>query len=322
MSTAWLLHCLDPLGPQGTAPPRPLSITEAKRLLRKATAHGVLPIVMQNFPFPAGDDFQVLRDQADAGRIEQLALSTMLNHHEARISMASAALPVTIVKGRIFAETIYPKAALRTFTDIDLLADPGALPRLDQALLAQGFASAGIDGDRLEAKWVHSKTGALVEVHGNLVHSPRMRQAFSLAYADVGDRALAPSTQLAVAITHGAMHYFAWLRHVVDVCQAARAVADEKEEARFEAITIRSGTRVPALVGLALAFQLFRDERCLEIAKILSSRRETWIVRALRAGTAFTATSNSWLVYNTWRRYVFRELLRYDALKEQSNRKH
>jgi hypothetical protein len=147
-----------------------------------------------------------------------------------------------------------------------------------------------------------------------------MRRAFSLAYADVGDRALAPSTQLAIAITHGAMHYFAWLRHVVDVCQAARAVTDEEEEARFEAITVRTGTRVPAMVGLALASQLFSDERCLEIAKFLSSRRETWTVRAMRAGAALTATSNSWIVYNTWRRYVFRELLRYGALKEQGER--
>jgi len=315
-----LLRCIDPLGPQiGPSPILSLSRTQVQRLLDKAAAHRVLPIVLQNLSFPAGDEFQVLRHRAEEDRIEQLALSAMLHHHAIRMIKAAAGLPIAIVKGHVFAETIYPRAALRPFTDIDLLIEADAVTALEAVLGAQGFTKATSDQQRLEAKWIHSPTGALLEVHSNLVHSPRMRRAFSLRHADVMDKPLAASTQLAVAVTHGAMHYFAWLRHVVDVCQAARTLPIE-EEARFQGILERTGTRVPALIGLALAAQLLGDARCSELARSLTKARESWVVGLLRDGAALTATSDSWIVYNSWRRYIFRELMRYGALKDQGDR--
>jgi hypothetical protein len=236
----------------------------------------------------------------------------MLNHHAACILNAAAGLPVAIVKGQVFAEAIYPNAGLRPFTDIDLLLSPDAAAKLERALLELGFTKASSDAQRLEAKWVHGKTGALLELHGNLVHSSRMRRAFSLKYDDIGDQPYSRSTQLVVAIAHGAMHYFAWLRHIVDVCQAARSLR-VVDEARFQRILKRSGLRVPALVGLTLAAQVMRDERCQEIAKALGSAREGLLIKLMRGGATLTATSESWIVYNSWRRFIFGELLRLSA---------
>jgi hypothetical protein len=114
------------------------------------------------------------------------------------------------------------------------------------------------------------------------------------------------------------MHHFAWLRHIVDVCQAARALQKD-EEARFAQVTMRTGIRVPAVVGLTLAFRLMAEERCLEIAEGLSTSSEHWIVKLLTKGAAITATTDSWIVYNSWHRYIFRELMRYSALRQRGN---
>lgn len=310
---SWLLRCIDPIGLQPSSSiSQSLSASQAPQLLGKAAFHRVLPIVLQNFPFPAGEGFALLREQADEARIEQLALSAMLNNHAARILNAAAGLPMAIVKGQVFAEAIYPNAALRPFTDIDLLVSPNATAKLEQVLLGLGFTEAISDTRRLEAKWIHRKTGALLELHGNLIHSSRMRGVFSLKYDDIGDQPYARSTQLVVAVAHGAMHYFAWLRHIVDVCQAARTLRAD-DEARFQWILARTGLRVPALVALTLAAQVMRDERCQEIAKALGSTRESFLIKLMRGGSALTATSESWLVYNSWRRFVFRELLRLSA---------
>ena len=108
---------------------------------------------------------------------------------------------------------------------------------------------------RRETKWIHRGTGALVEVHTDLVHERRMRAAFSLTYQDLEGQHQSPAALLAVAVTHGATHFYAWLRHVVDICQAARALPAE-EEARFEALTLCTGTRFAAIVGLTLAYRL------------------------------------------------------------------
>jgi hypothetical protein len=118
---------------------------------------------------------------------------------------------------------------------------------------------------------------------------------------------------LAIAVTHGVTHHFAFLRHVVDICQAARALPPSEEE-RFEALTMRTGTRLAAIVGLVLAHHVIGEPRCLAIAHGLSPSPHARLAKILCQGANLAATSNSWLVYNTWRRFVFRELLRYGAL--------
>ena len=133
----WLLRCIDPAGLQASSSSGDaLSAVQMRRLLEKAASHRVLPTVLQNLPFPAGEAFALLREQANLKRIEQLALSAMLNHHASRLLNATAGLPVAIVKGQVFAEAIYPNAALRPFTDIDLLAAPEVSAKLDPHLLS------------------------------------------------------------------------------------------------------------------------------------------------------------------------------------------
>ena len=315
----WLRHCIDPLGPRTTGALRfTLSPRQARKLLRKAETHHVLSPVLRTLPLPAQDPaFDQIRQEADSTRIAALALSAMLNQHATRILDGTKGLPVTIVKGPTFARRIYPNAGLRPFTDLDLLVRPEASAQLDSVLSDQEFirVKTGLEPGRLETKWIHRTTGALVEVHTDLVHERRMRTAFSLTYQDLEGQDQSPAAMLAVAVTHGTTHFFAWLRHVVDICQAARALPPE-EEARFEALTLRTGTRFAAIVGLTLAYRVVGEPRCLDIAQALGPIRHARIAQVLSQGADLTATSNSWLLYNTWRRFLFSELLRYGGLPQ------
>ena len=311
---SWLLHCEDPLG-SNLSPPHPqLSPRRLRKLLLKADAHKVLPSVLRHYPFSAGDPkAEQVRQEADARRVERAALSTMLGHHASVILKAAGDLPVALVKGPTFA-ALYP-SGLRPFGDIDLLVSPTALPQLAAILTELGFIR--LEESRphpLEDAWLHRDNRVLmVEVHTNLAHEHRMRAAFSLTYDDLDGIFGRPAALLSVAVMHGAMHYFAWLRHVVDICQAARAVVAPEEESLFEALADRTGTRMAAMVGLRLAYRLFGEGRCLEIARSLGSPRDHRFARALIEGSVLTAPMAGRIVYNGWRRFVFRELLRYGS---------
>jgi hypothetical protein len=233
----------------------------------------------------------------------------MLKHHAGAIIEAAGELPIALVKGPTFA-ALYPPG-LRPFGDIDLLVGPDALPQLAAILETHGFERLeGSDPTRLEDAWLHRDNRVLmVEVHTNLVHSHRMRTAFSLTYRDLEEQAYKSGALLAVAVMHGAMHYFAWLRHVVDICQAVRAINTPEEESRFESLVDRTGTRMASIIGLALAYRLFREDRCLEIARALGSPGDFRFARLLIEGAVVSAPMDGKIIYNSWRRFVFRELL-------------
>jgi Uncharacterised nucleotidyltransferase len=312
----WLLHCADPLGSKSKPPSIHLSPPQVRKLMLKAGAHKVLPAILRHFPLSADDPaLEQVRLEANERKVEAAALATMLSHHADEILAAAKDLPVALVKGPTFAR-LYPPG-LRPFGDIDLLAAPAALPQLASILQAQGFSRlmAGHDPSLLEESWVHDKNSVLsLEVHTNLVHSVRMRAAFSLTYDDIEGNADAFGTLLAIAVMHGAMHYFAWLRHVVDICQAVRAMTTAAEESLFESLVDRTGTRMAGIIGLTLAYRLFGEARCLEFARALGSARNFDFARFLIEGAVVTAPMESAIVYNSWRRFVFRELLRLGTL--------
>jgi hypothetical protein len=270
----------------------------------------VLPSVLRHFPISTDDaELEQVRQEAISRRAEAAALSAMLKHHANAIIEAAGELPIALVKGPTFA-ALYPPG-LRPFGDIDLLVEPNALPQLAAILEAQGFRPLeGSDPTRLEDAWLYRDNPVLmVEVHTNLVHSHRMRAAFSLTYRDLEGQTYKSGALLAIAVMHGAMHYFAWLRHVVDICQSVRAVKTPGEESRFESLVDRTGTRMASIIGLTLAYRLFGEARCQEIAQALGSPRDFRFARLLIEGAVVSAPMDGKIIYNSWRRFVFRELL-------------
>ena len=311
---AWLVHCADPLGSRAAQPRRPLSPKEARELVAQADKHGVLPAVLRHFPPFQGDAaFSGAKTDALARHRSKLTYSLMLRAHGDAVMAAAAGLPVAMVKGPVFSRTIYPSSGLRNFTDIDLLIAPEAEPQIARVLEAQGFRLAEYDRDpdRLEWKWLHRDNDAMmIEVHTNLVHHPELRRAMSLGYQDLAGIAETAAALLTVAVVHGALERYELLRHVVDVCQAARRVDTPDEERRFEALVQRTGARFAAVAGLELSYRVLGEPRCRELARGLGPARYTAVTRLLLGRSAIASTMGLTRFLHSWRRQGFRLLLK------------
>ena len=310
----WLVHCADPLGSRTAPPRRELALEEARELVVQADKHGVLPAVLRHYT-PLQSDAVLADVKADAlsRHRSKLTYSLMLRAHGEAVMAAAADLPVAMVKGPVFARTIYPSPSFRNFTDIDLLVAPEAEPHLAHVLEEQRFelVEHGRDPERKEWKWLHRDNDALmIEVHTNLVHHPELRRAMSLTYAHLAEIAETPAALLTVALMHGALARYETLRQVVDICQAARAVDTTEEEHRFEALIRQTGARFAAIAGLDLGYRLFAEPRCRELACRLGSARYTALARSLLGRSAITSTMGSTRFLHSWRRQGFRVLLK------------
>jgi hypothetical protein len=311
----WLVHCADPLGRQSPPLGRALSPNEARALVVQAEMHGVLPAVLRNYP-PFQADAAAFGDvKADALARQRplLAYSLMLRAQLEALLPALAGLPVVVVKGPVFARRLYPAPYLRTFTDIDLLIAPEATRQVAQVLEARGFTpvAASDDAQRQEWKWVCRDNDALtIEVHTNLAHHPQLRQAISLTYGDLAEIQETPAGLLTVGVVHGALDCFERLRHVVDICQAARILVTAEQERCLEALVERSGARFAAVTALDLAFALFEEPRCRELAHELGPARYRTAARLLLGRSVFVSAMTSVRAMHSWRRQVFRLLLK------------
>ena len=311
---AWLVHCADPLGRPNAPPGRVLSSSQARELVRQAEMHGVLPAVLRNYP-PFHDDAAFADVKADALARQRplLAYSLMLRAQLEALLPALTGQPVVVVKGPVFARSIYPAPHLRTFTDVDLLVAPEAVKEVGQVLDAHGFSLVGCSGDahRQEWKWVCRHHEALaIEVHTNLAHHPELRAAISLTYRDLAGVAETPAGLLTVAVVHGALDCFERLRHVVDICQAARSLVTVDQERLLQVLVERTGARLAAITGLELAFGLFAEPRCRELARALGPVRYGAAARLLLRRSVFVSAMTSVRALHSWRRQAFRLLLK------------
>jgi putative nucleotidyltransferase-like protein len=292
----WLVHCADPLCRQSPPLGRALSPSQARQLVAQAEMHGVLPAVLRNFP-----PFQ---GEAAFGDVKAYALARQ---------RPLLAYSLIVVKGPIFARRLYPAPYLRTFTDIDLLVAPEAQRQVGQVLDAQGFRLAGAhdNAQRQEWKWVCRDNDALtIEVHTNLAHHPQLRAAISLTYRDLAEIAETPAALLTVGVVHGALDCFERLRHVVDICQAARILVTAEQERCFEILVERTGARLAAITALDLAFGLFAEPRCRELARELGPARYRTVARLLLGRSVFVSAMTSVRALHSWRRQAFRLLLK------------
>jgi hypothetical protein len=291
-----------------------LSPEAALSLVLQADAHGVLPAVARNLStLFAASDFATVRAESSR-RWREAAVHTIMLRQLAETILADAhGLPVTIVKGRAFAEDIYPHASLRGYTDIDLLAAPAALEPLAEILRQHGFRFADWDHDpaRQEFKWIRGDDHALlIEIHTNVVHHPELRQSLSLTYDDIETMPRAPAAHLMVAVLHGALHQYERLRQVVDILQAARALATAADEVQFERLVVRTGGRLAAVAGLQLAGRLFQDPCCHAIAGAIGPARYASVARLLLDRGVVTSTMSGTRALHSWRRKSFRALLK------------
>ncbi len=309
---SWLLYCANPIELRMRRPEALPNTAAEQELLRQSERHGLLPAYLRRFPFAEAASPTLKADARDRNRANQLMIA-LLRHHSKAVMTAAAGLPAVVVKGPVFAQSIYPDPSLRGYTDVDILAAPAAIPRLAAILEAHGFALAGsaVDDVRGEWKWLHrTNPGVMIEVQTNLVHTPAMRKAVSLRYEDIAD-APARSAALLIALVHaGAAHQYERLQLLVDISHAAHALEAPEDERRFEIMIERTGARLTAVTGLELAGRLFQDGRCLEVANALKPARYSGIARRLLGETVVTSTMGQRRALYSWRRQIVRELVK------------
>lgn len=327
----WLVALSDPLG-RARKPAQPLRPDDLDVVVEAASAHGVLPAVARNLRAMAVDHVvsgsgpQPLLDRVRAALEQRVVVVTgqsmLLLHHGRRISsaMSQQSIPAVVVKGPVFAETLYPEPSDRSFTDIDILVTQGSLPALSAILRDLGFTAAssppGNGRDYREYKW--TLTGhplVLIEAQTDLIHSPSLRSGIRLRHSDlmaVGNgRSTDATALLMLAAVHGAAgHQFERLQPIVDVLQAARGVAGPVDVDRLVRIASDTGASSAIQTALDLTADLFDEPSARRIADAFRAVPCRALRRRLLSPSVVLRAQDRNGGRDSWRRRALREIIR------------
>jgi hypothetical protein len=312
-ATDWVVYAADPLGPGGP-PPRGATLPGFDAVTRQAELHGVLGALAKNWPW--GPQTEKWRAIARHRHLSHAAFSQALTRHAEALMAQIGHLPAVIVKGPVFARTIYPAASLRCFSDIDILVAPAAVEAVHAALADNDFVLNGVNrhSEPREWQWLHGRNSSLmVEVQTDLVHADSLRGALSVTYESIADGPERPAALLFVALAHGAVHHYERLQHVVDICQAARGLRGVEEEQRFERLVNDAGTRFMAVTGLSLAGRILDEPRCLELSRAIGPARNAGLAALLLDKAMVMSTMSHRRSRHGWRRQIYRWLLKRSA---------
>lgn len=148
-------------------------------------------------------------------------------------------VPAISLKGPWLAQRLYGDAALRLYSDLDLLVRRADFARSEELLSGLGFSASG-RRDGYAQTW--TRGSIILELHDD-VENPR---AFDFGIEAAWDRAqhaefngvparlLAPSDELRFLCLHGARHRFERLSHVLDLVLAFRRLAGPRSATQSE----------------------------------------------------------------------------------------
>jgi hypothetical protein len=328
---AWLVHLADPER-RVPAPAQPLDSTEVWGLLAAAETHGVLPAVTRALgtrldagsepPGASREMTTVALERARSKVAQQTGFGLLLSHHAGKVidALVTTGVAATLVKGAMFGSRLYPDAVLRTFTDVDVLVPEARRDDAAEAMRGLGFELFEFESrcgkDYHEQKWLlQARPDVMVEVHSNLVHSPKLRGSMCVRYEDVleagdGDPS-APTALLFVAAAHAAVgHQFDRLQHLVDVVQAARGAAGPVDQGRLARVAGRCGVMLAVAAALDLAGRTFHDAEVAGLARwALSGQIRRLPCLMLTPGLVLRAQSTA-RAQGSWRRKMFRQAMR------------
>jgi Uncharacterised nucleotidyltransferase len=331
--TSWLAYFADPARPGRGRPARVLGADEVTELIDQAAGHGVLPAVVANLRAAqaSGQADRVVAAGAEPALVQALAgaeqtlvamvgLTMMITFHGRRIEKAlrNRGLRVMLVKGAMFADRIYPKPALRTFGDVDLLVHPE-----DMAAAREGLAENGLrfhaEPDRdgyFEEKWtLESADNILFELHDDMIGSPKFRPRVSLQFSHLApgnDLTCEPTPAglLVLAAVHGATsHRYDRLQQIVDLCLIGRGAAGPIVADELADLTARTGSKLSVLSGLDLADRLFDAPECGALADRLGRTAASKFARMLLGPEAVLLGQCPLRSRYSWRGQIFRELI-------------
>jgi Uncharacterised nucleotidyltransferase len=330
---SWLIACALPSRPPGASHGAPAP-QELACVFVAAEIHGVLPALLRGTEARNAAQPNGAREALEEARARvrgYTAIGLLLAHHGERIMSALKAEDVeaTVIKGPTFAKRLYPEAWLRTFTDIDVLIAPEHRAAARSVMQRLGFAPVHVEDrgtrDYAEDKWhLAGQRGVDVEIHTNLVHSPKLRQRASVGYRDVvaagdGDAESANSLLL-LAATHGAIsHQFERLQNIVDVAQISAGAAGPIDIGRLRRIAEECGVGPALPAALDLAGRVFALHDAKELALAFGHASTTRVSRLLLTPRTVVRTHAPTRMLGGWRRKAFRQLMRLAARRSAPN---
>jgi hypothetical protein len=246
-----------------------------EQLVAAAVEHGLVPLVHRALPaVPAGavpeDALGRLAAEAKADAGRGLVLTAELQRLLHAFDGAGVrALPY---KGPALSALAYGSVTARSYTDLDLVVEPDALPAVEQAMIAAGYQRVGSDADRARSRghrWHHQyrreDNRAFVEIHWAFTYrswgfardlGPLMARGETVTVAGEDVATFAREDLVILLAVHGAKHFWERLLWVVDIARLAEPQVGV-DWSRVVGEATRTGTRRMVLIALALARDLF-----------------------------------------------------------------
>ena len=184
-------------------------------------------------------------------------------------TLRSVGIEVLVLKGVDFADHLYPLPGLRSSTDIDLLVREREFGRAGDMLVSLGCRPVTEDGRKHAAPYGEETfileaagVAVRVELHWNMVNSPSLRRAVTLAYDDLvtADGGLGNEGRLLIAAVHGGTgHQFDRLKFLVDLLQLFRRSGGKFETAWLKERVRRTGTERVLSMACRLVQTMFGE---------------------------------------------------------------
>ena len=330
----WLVALSDPLQ-RAPKPVQPLHPGDLDVIVEAALAHGVLPQVARNLRVLAADHNGTVIAGPEAQRLirrtcaalDERAVvlagqSMLLLHHGRRISaaMQRQSVPAAVVKGPVFADTLYPAPTVRSFTDIDILIPHASLQACSAILQDLGFSHApsplGNGRDYGEYKFTLPENPlVLIEVQTDLIHSPSLRSGIRFQHSDLMAAGNGCSTDatalLMLAAVHGAAgHQFERLQPLVDVLQAARGATGQVDVNRLVRVAGDTGSSAAIQTALDLTAELFNEPSARALADEFRAAPWRRLRRWLVSPSIVLRSQSRNGSRDSWRRRALREFIR------------
>lgn len=170
------------------APPPPLDELDWGSLVALATRHKLAPLLLRGLPeleARAGEAPQSARKELQRSRWGTMAHWILLSSTLERLlaELETAGLGALLLKGSLFASSLYDQAGMRAMCDLDLLVRERDYPRLEEILARLGFRSSTRElglaprSEAFERHYVGGDPGAPIslELHHGLGHASRYR---------------------------------------------------------------------------------------------------------------------------------------------------
>lgn len=335
MPLPWLILLSEPEGLKLSMPPRALGRAALSRLLDVAQGHGVLPATVSNLSAAAARGCAQLvasggKEDIDSilaakkGRLRAgMVLSLLLRQqgNDVMKALSEKSIPAFILKGAHFADRLYSPPSLRSFTDVDIMTPHDAVADVSAVLEDLGYRrTTGWKmkhaGDYGQEAWEpEGRPGGTVEIHWNLVNSPKMRNNISCSFHDLQledgpgttQPAPSPASLLLIASVHAATsHSYDRLLQLYDIRQICLGKAGWLDTAYLSEMLGRSGCSASVTAGLYLCWCVLKSEECLD----LTARLKLAVPLSLKALVTPSMLQREPNRIDILRRKILREVLK------------